>query len=394
MNQRMAWARNALVLPVLRLLRDIVFRTAYAVVSHLTALQPNSVILVTVRAGQLTDNLLCLYNQLDKEKYKITQFSFARRPKLALARLVPNLRFICAMAQTQYTIVDDFLSLVYAVHLRPGARLVQVWHALGAFKRVGYSRQGHNGGPSPSSTSHKNYTDVIVSSDAVREDFAEAFGVPVERVHATGVPRSDLFFDQPRQAAITTRLYERLPVLRDRRVVLFAPTFRGNQKQAATYPADFFDLNQIGAGLGEHDLLVLRMHPFVRSRLHIPAAYRNTIIDLSDYPEFNDLLLVSNVLVTDYSSAIFDYSLLRRPIIFYVPDLDTYTRQRGFYYPFETYAYGPVVRDMTGLLDCLPTVSVDEQRLRTFNEFFLNRCDGQATQRCLEAIFSTPAAVR
>ena len=382
---------RAAVHPILRALRDVVFAPTYAVASRILPLRPDSVILVTVRNQELTDNLLAIYDRLDRRRYSVRVFSFANRPRLAISRFVPNVRFMIAMAQAQYTIVDDFFPLLYCARLRPGAKLVQVWHALGAFKKVGYSRLGRGGGPPATSISHKNYTDVIVSADSVRQDFAEAFGVPLNRVHATGAPRSDLFFDLSAQEAIKDRLLEQVPQLRGRRVILFAPTFRGGQRQTAHYPANFLDLDRFGEALGPNDLLVLKMHPFIKRRPVIPPAWRDRIIDLSWYPEFNHLLLVCDLLVTDYSSAIFDYSLLRRPILFYVPDLDQYAKARGFYYPFEDYTYGPVVRDLSSLLANLGTVEVDPERLDAFQARFLNRCDGQATTACLATIFGPTA---
>ena len=373
--------------PFLRSLRDIIFSTTYAVASRVLGMRPDSVILVTVRNQELTDNLRAIEAQLDPGRHSVTVFSFANRPKLAITRFLPNVRFMIAMAQAQYTIVDDFFPLLYCARLRPGAKLVQVWHALGAFKKVGYSRLGRGGGPPSTSISHKNYTDVIVSADSVKQDFAEAFGVPLERVHATGAPRSDLFFDESAQRDIKAELLKTVPQLSGRRVILFAPTFRGGSRQTAHYPPGFLDFDRIGAALGPDDLLVLKMHPFIKRRPAIPPAWRDRVIDLSWYPEFNHLLLVCDLLVTDYSSAIFDYSLLRRPILFYVPDLDQYAHGRGFYYPFDDYTYGPVVRDLDGLLANLGTTEVDEQRLDAFHARFLNRCDGQATTRCLATIF-------
>jgi len=293
------------------------------------------------------------------------------------------------MAQTEYTLLDDYFPLVYTIKLRPGARLVQVWHALGAFKRVGYSRLGKGGGPDATSLAHRNYTDVIVSADAVRENYAEAFGVELSAVHATGIPRSDLFFDPEERQAITEVMLYEMPFLQGRRLIFFVPTFRGRAKRTAHYPEQFMDYAKIGAALGENDLLVIKMHPFVRKPVHIPEKYADKIVDLSTYPEFNHLLLLCDVLITDYSSAIFDYALLHRPVIFFVPDLDTYADIRGFYYPFEEYTYGPVVRDMDGLIEALRSAVVDEDRLGVFCEKFLNRCDGHATQRFIDTVFQS-----
>ncbi|MCL2470355.1 MAG: CDP-glycerol glycerophosphotransferase family protein [Propionibacteriaceae bacterium] len=373
--------------PQLQRLRNLPSILAYSLVSLVCPIRPNSVIFVTNRLGVLTDNLKFVYDSLDKNQYAVTEVCLPTRTASGWTRLIHNLRFVVAMAQTQYVLVDDFLPVLYPLRLRRGTRLVQVWHALGALKRVGYSRQGRGGGPPSTSMSHKNYTDVIVSAESIRKDFAEAFSVPLQTVHATGAPRSDLFFDADEQDRILEPLYDAVPQLKGKRVILFAPTFRGGQKRGAHYPAKFIDLDRFGAALGDHDLLVIKMHPFITDPLPIPPAYADKIIDLSSYHEFNHLLLVADVLVTDYSSAIFDYALLGRPVVFYVPDLDDYTRHRGFYYDFDEYAYGPLARTFPELLSALRDPQVDEARLRQFHDKFLDRCDGHATQRFIDLIF-------
>jgi len=369
------------------------FSLTYRLVSAVRPLKPNSVILVCTRGDVLNDNLACIFDRLDRQTYDVRAFFFSGR-RGWWAQLAAGVRFVAAMARTEYTIVDDFFPTVYPITVRRGARLIQVWHALGALKRVGYSRGGVNGGPPLTSIAHKNYTDVIISADSLRGNYAEAFGVPLDAVQATGVPRSDLFFDSEQQSAIVQGLYAQIPVLQHRHVILFAPTFRGRGKQSAYYPESFLDLEQLGAALDGNDLLVLKMHPFVRQCPPIPQAYSDRIIDLGAYPEFNHLLLVADRLVTDYSSAIFDYALLRRPVIFYVPDLDTYDAERGFYYPFQEYVYGPVARDIPTLIGALRASSTDTALADQFREKFLNRCDGHATQRFIDTVMThRPGAV-
>ena len=378
--------------PKYQKLKNLFYTLTYSLVRIIRPVRPDSVILATNRTRTLTDNLRYVYDRIDRERYSVRVFFLSNPAASTRHRLASDMRFVAAMAQTQYTIVDDFLPLIYPIRLRPGTRLVQVWHALGALKRVGYSREGKNGGPPRTSISHKNYTDVIVSAESIRKDFAEAFGVSIDKVHATGAPRSDLFFDLPEQETVRSMVYAAYPALRDKRVVLFAPTFRGRGKRTAYYPTSYLDLERLGAALGPSDVLVLKMHPFVKDQVSIPSSLADRVLDLSDYPEFNHLLLVCDLLVTDYSSAIFDYALLKRPIIFYVPDLDDYTRNRGFYYDFSEYVYGPVARSLDELVGLLGTATIDKSRLSVFYEKFLGACDGHATQRFLTTIFGDPSS--
>jgi len=374
--------------PSYQSLKNLAYRLVYSCIRVIRPVCQDSVILATNRTQTLTDNLRFIFDRIDQEKYHVTTFFLSRPSTSWTSRLLAQLRFVAKMATTQYTIVDDFLPPVYALRLRPGVRLVQVWHALGALKRVGYSRGGKNGGPGATSISHKNYTDVIVSATSIRKNFAEAFAVSIDKVHATGAPRSDLFFNPREQESARASIHAAYPLLKGKRVILFAPTFRGERKRTAHYPSAYLDLDRMHAELGDEDILVLRMHPFVKDRVPIPPACRDKIIDLSDYPEFNHILLLCELLVTDYSSAIFDYSLLKRPVVFYAPDLDMYTRDRGFYYDFSEYAYGPVVRDLDSLLPLLGTTTVYEERRTRFCKRFLDACDGHATERFLATILA------
>ena len=375
--------------PKLQRLLSLTYVVAYECTRLFRPVCPNSVILATNRTQILTDNLRYVFDRIDHEKYHVRTFFLSPLPTSRASLFLTRLRFVAAMAITQYTLVDDVVYPVYAMPLRSNTRLIQIWHALGALKRMGFSRRGINGGPPHTSITHKNYTDVIVSSEPIRGNFAEAFGVRIDIVHATGAPRSDFFFNGTEQDRASAALYAAYPVLQGKRVILFAPTFRGEGKRTAYYPADYLDLDRIHAGLSENDIFILRMHPFVKSRIPIPAPYRDTILDLSDYPEFNHLLVVCDLLITDYSSAIFDYALLDRPVVFYTPDLDEYRRDRGFYYDFSEYAYGPVVRDMDSLIPLLGTTTIDERRRSAFCKKFLDACDGHATEKLFSTVFSS-----
>ena len=124
--------------------------------------------------------------------------------------------------------------MLYKVDFDPGVTLIQVWHASGAFKTVGYSRIGKPGGPSPFSAAHKNYTYAIVSAEHDVPFYAEAFGLPDERVIPTGIPRMDLFFDEKYKTETRDLVHEAVPMTVGKKVILFAPTFRGTGQATRT----------------------------------------------------------------------------------------------------------------------------------------------------------------
>ncbi|MFK4998737.1 CDP-glycerol glycerophosphotransferase family protein [Bacillus sp. N9] len=92
------------------------------------------------------------------------------------------------------------------------------------------------------------------------------------------------------------------------------------------------------------------MHPFVKDKIEIPKEYQNAVFDFTNNESINDLLFITDLLITDYSSVCFEFSLLNKPMIFYCFDLEEYTRSRDFYTPFRDFAPGPICRDINDLV--------------------------------------------
>ena len=168
-------------------------------------------------------------------------------------------------------------------------------------------------------------------------------------------------------------------------MILYAPTFRGQRVTEARFPTDL-DLALLQARLGDDHVVLVRSHPLVQEDARPGASLGGFAIDVSDHPDVNELLLVSDVLVTDYSSVIFEYALLGRPMLFFAPDLDAYERERGFYTDYRSWVPGPVLETTEGVADALRAGSFDLERVRAFREASFEVADGHATERFIEGI--------
>src|SRR5699024_5636332 len=175
------------------------------------------------------------------------------------------------------------------------------------------------------------------------------------RVLETGYPRNDVLFgERLRYNAAWVR--ERLNIPTDKTVVLYAPTFRDNNARSpGKFDIDFpFELTSISDGLGDDYVVLVRSHFLIKSRLSIPDTYENRLKDVSRFDEVNDLLSASDLLVTDYSSVLFDYLCLARPVLFFAYDLELYRDQvRGFYLDYENDLPGPLVKDVDELVNAI-----------------------------------------
>ena len=274
---------------------------------------------------------------------------------------------------------------VYRLDFDPDVRFIQLWHASGALKLVGYSRAGLSDGPDPWSRVHKTYSHAIVSSGYDVPFYAEAFGIPETRVIPTGIPRMDRFFDETRQAAARAAALARFPMAEGRRTILFAPTYRGLAR-SATYDYGQLDFDALHAVAVEQDAIVIcKMHPFIRQPVPIPAAFQDRIVDGTRTKiDVNDLLCIVDLLITDYSSILFEYAVLGRPMLFFAYDLDEYAQERDFYVPFADFVPGRIVRTSDALVDAIRQHDYQLEKVSAFATRHFAHLDAGSTDRVID----------
>lgn len=357
----------------------------YGLGKCVTKQKANQVVMLSDSRASLSGNLEFVDKELKNQGFDVKYFFKSSLKEQKTLREVIKLCML--MASSKYIVLDDFYPIVYPLKIRKNAELIQVWHAMGAFKTVGFSRVGKPGGPNPNSLTHRNYTAAITSSEGIRHNYAEAFGIDMEKVHATGVPRTDIFFDEEYIEKTKNRLYENYPSLKKKKVVLFAPTFRGAGQKSAHYNFDWINFQAIEEALGDEYVFIIKLHPFIKNLDSVPED-NHIFLDMSSEREINDLLFITDVLITDYSSVIFEASLLNINTIFYVPDLEEYTESRDFYYPFEKYTYGEIAENTEELLRAILHPANDVEKLEAFKQHFCGACDGHATKRFVDTLFA------
>jgi CDP-ribitol ribitolphosphotransferase len=227
------------------------------------------------------------------------------------------------------------------------------------------------------------YTLFLASSQHTAECYAEAFGEPLSKfVWDLGIPRTDQLVGS--HVEQISRLRSRLGVPDGRKVILYAPTFRGDPATSAHSPNNL-DLEVLRDVLGADHVLLLRPHPHAR-RSPVPDGVSSFAIDVSRYGEANDLLLVSDALITDYSSVVFEFALLERPIVLYAPDHESYERERGFYFDYRRDGPGPVFTRTEEVAAYLRAGECDIDRIRRFRDEWFAVADGRASERFVEQI--------
>jgi CDP-glycerol glycerophosphotransferase (TagB/SpsB family) len=352
------------------------------------------IVLASSHTTSLTGNLAFIAEELATRHPTVAFSVLVARPRAGIRGRLAALLFAARagylLAAARVFVVDDYFFPLYVVDARRGTFRLQVWHAAGAFKKFGYSVLDKGFGVDEAFVRrvriHSNYSLALVSSASVAPHYAEAFGQPAALFSARfGIPRTDVFFDERRRADALERVRIRHGLPDGRTVILYAPTFRGTTIGRARYD-DLLDLAVMHDVLGDDHVVLLRLHPFIRDRVEIPPELASFALDASGDPDLNELMLVSDLLVTDYSSAIYEFALLGRPILFLTPDDAAYERERGFYLAFPDDLPGPVYNGTGELAAAIRVGDFDLERVRRFAAAAFDVADGRATARVVEEL--------
>ncbi|MDF2556945.1 MAG: hypothetical protein K0R71_773 [Bacillales bacterium] len=278
---------------------------------------------------------------------------------------------------------------------KPNQIYLQTWHGT-PFKKIGFDieAQGNsNHSFHELRTLYKrdsNSFDYILSpSEYCTEKLISSFDIEDKsKVLELGYPRNDFLKNHTEKDVNTVKV--RLGIPAGRKVVFYAPTWRENQH---SYGIGFtfnsaIDFEKLCSELGDDVVLLVRYHYFVS---HGMAELKNpAVIDVSSYPDINDLYIASDLLITDYSSVFFDYALLNRPIVFYMYDLDEYANDlRGFYFSPDLLP-GEIVMDAESLAGVITENLISDDFLEKRQDWvrkFSYLDDGKAAERVVERIF-------
>jgi CDP-glycerol glycerophosphotransferase (TagB/SpsB family) len=345
------------------------------------------------RSNSLQGNLLHLYNELKVQHPDFISKCLFRKPKSTksgkISYIIHMFASIFHMATSKYFFIDDYYLPVYLIKPRRNTQIIQVWHAAGAFKKFGYSTIGKTFGPTQQYLKHvkvhSNYTHVIVSSSEVIPFFSEAFNTSPEKILPLGLPRTDFLLEQKNSHNIKNRLYNTYPELKGKKIMLYAPTFRGKSHYQSNFEG-YLDFSALKSKLDEEYVLLVKYHPYISESLEIDSSLRTFVYQIDDSFNTEEILLISDVLVTDYSSIIFDFSLLGRPIAFMAKDLEKYKKERDFYYDYKSFVPGPIFENSTDLAWWVKEANFDIAMVEEFSNKFFDIQDGCASQRIIERL--------
>ncbi|MBM7551699.1 CDP-glycerol glycerophosphotransferase family protein [Thalassobacillus pellis] len=306
-----------------------------------------------------------------------------------------SLKWLLTMPRAKYWVTNARLPLW--LHKPIGTKYLQTWHGTPLKRLAADMEEVHM--PGTNTEKYKeNFTresskwDYLVApNEYSAKIFERAFRFDKEMIES-GYPRNDFLYSHNNKEDID-KIKEKLNIPLDKKVIMYAPTWRDNQfYQKGRYRFNLsLDLDRLREELGEEYVVVLRMHYLIAENFDL-SPYQGFAYDMSTYEDIRELYLISDILITDYSSVFFDYANLRRPMIFYVYDLDEYRdKLRGFYFDFEKKAPGPLTKTTGEVISEIKKLDkngfVLPDDFEEFHERFCSWECGESTERVVNQVF-------
>ncbi|MBF2491000.1 CDP-glycerol glycerophosphotransferase family protein [Listeria welshimeri] len=354
-------------------------------IAKLLPVSKNNVLLVSNKISKLDATFMPIYQTI-KQKHPEKSVKAYMKMQPEENHAMYYLTYFWNLGRAKYVFLDDYYYQLYSIRMRKDAEVIQLWHAAGAFKRFGHSSLGFKDSISLDfeTKAHQNYTTSVISSSDLKPIYAEAFHMDETKIEAFGLPRLWKLFDQDYKEFRLDYFQKMYPLLKGKKVITYAPTFRGNSEERKSFQLEL-DLREMKKSLGEEYVVVIKLHPLVSVETQVPEDLADFVLDFSGI-EMNDVLIVTDILITDYSSVIYDYSILNRPIIFYAYDLDAYSLERNFYQDYLKFVPGPVVSTTEETIKVIQENQIMTRKLQDFADKAFEYHDGNAAARIIDHV--------
>jgi CDP-glycerol glycerophosphotransferase (TagB/SpsB family) len=379
----------------LKIIGYLIFAGFYYIFRCFCSIKPKQVFCIMTHDGSKDGNVAVVIDYLKKQDNEYS-FQFikkedrkrVKKPGIWKGKLSFFIVKPYYLATSAYVLLDNtFLPMAY-IRFSKRVHVVQLWHGTGTIKRFG---QDVNTGQLKKLEylANSRITHLIVNSEQSKKEYTGSFGVKEDKVFVYGLPRTDLFFDERMKAERRKAFYKQHPELEGKKLVLYAPTLRD---QELKQPRLALDTEKIIKELPKDYVVMLRLHPFVMEMYQRNEQYkqaiRENVISMSGYPDINTLLLVADYLITDYSSVIFEYCLLKKPMLFYAYDLEEFSDHgRGFYRNYREFVPGPIAETTEEIIELLKKDDFNLEAINSFIDSNYQYLDGKSTERLYLHIF-------
>ncbi|MCY8453690.1 CDP-glycerol glycerophosphotransferase family protein [Bacillus spizizenii] len=337
-------------------------------------------------------NAKAILEEYERKQYPFTINILYTKQAISIAERFPHIkaysikekspihliRAVYLMFCSRVVLTDNYFLLTSALNKRPQTKCIQVWHANGSLKKFGLE---------DISNLHRTQNDIkrfkkvyssfdylTVGSEEMADIFKKSFGVKDHQLLRTGVPLTDPYYQENKKKISGTLK------LQSKKIILYAPTFRDYDMHSIQLP---FTEKQLIHQLKEEYVLFVKLHPAIQNNIAIKYS-SNYIKDVSNYALF-DLLMAADILITDYSSVPFEFSILNKPILFYTYDLKLYQEKRGLVDNYLSIIPGRACHDSKSLINEIQS-PFDYSKIKIFSDRWNRYSDGNSSRNLLDFI--------
>ena len=347
------------------------------------------------------DNTMYIYKELKRRKIDIevvflchdrcfNEFKkLNESPYLVESKnLIHTIIGIYHIATSRQIIVDNYYGFLSAVNFRKEVKCTQIWHSAGAIKQFG-AEDPTNANRTPTALKrfekvYDQFDQFAIGSDFMGGLFKKAFLAEEKIFLKTGIPRTDFFFDEVKHNQIKESLYKKNSLFKGKKVILYAPTFRRYEDDPENIR---LDIQKMYTSLKGEYVILIKLHPTIKLELDLSVDYQDFVFDYGSYPDINELMIITDILITDYSSIPMEFVLLKRKMIFFAYDLEAYKKDTGLWEVYETSVPGPVVKHTDGVIDEILNHETNLLKLEAYAQKWTEYCDGDSSRRFVEAVF-------
>lgn len=346
----------------------------------------NKVTMISRQSNKPTSDFLLLKKEIEKQtSFKVVMLTKKLEPSIfkKFLYVFHILRQMYHIATSKVVLLDSYCLPVSLLHHKKKLLVIQMWHAMGSLKKFGYSVVETDTASSAFKNKmtkdrkksivkvmrmHKGYDYILTSSDESAPHFAEAFGYPLEKMVVIPLPIVDLLTDVSYQKQMEDEIKNSYPEMRKRKNIVYVPTFRPEEKEDKIQELiDSVDY--------EHYNLIIKLHPLTKLN-----HYDERVIWDKQFTS-QDMLLASDIIISDYSAIIYEASLLNKPLYFYIYDYNEYVKMRDFYTDFKKELPGFMSGEAKKIIDAITSEKYDLKKIKAFQEKYVNITDKKACER-------------
>jgi len=278
------------------------------------------------------------------------------------------------IATSKVAVLDTYCIVISCLKHKKSLKVIQMWHALGSLKKFGYSTLDKNEGSTyklaKALKMHKNYDYVLYSSEICKEAFKEAFNTKEEAMLRLPLPRVDLIKNTKYQTEITKKIEKKYPKLKNKKVILYAPTFRKNTDEKEKIEELIKTIDK------EKYNLIIKTHPLIEN---IQIKEDHVVMD-STIPTI-EFAMIADYIITDYSAICYEIALLNKPMYFWTYDYDKYVNGRDFYLDYQKEMPGFISKNLKEILKKINKNEYDNKKISSFCNKYIDNSNSSNTKK-------------